>query len=68
MAERLSLYKGLKKQSDALLARRAAQSPAISVEMPNGQKVTGRAWLTTPYQLACDIRSVPVLQQTSPPC
>uniref|UniRef100_A0A671XYF5 threonine--tRNA ligase n=1 Tax=Sparus aurata TaxID=8175 RepID=A0A671XYF5_SPAAU len=27
----------------------------ITVELPDGRKVDGKAWLTTPYQLACDI-------------
>lgn len=52
MAERLRLYEQLKEESDALLAQRAAGSSTISVEMPDGRKVEGRAWLTTPYQLA----------------
>lgn len=56
MAERLSLYEELKKENDALLAKRAARSNAISVEMPDGRKVEARAWLTTPYQLACATR------------
>lgn len=55
--ERLSLYEELKKESDALLAKKARDSKPITVELPDGRKVDGKAWLTTPYQLACDIRS-----------
>ncbi|XP_042280534.1 threonine--tRNA ligase 1, cytoplasmic-like [Thunnus albacares] len=55
IAERLSLYEELKTESDALLAQRAANSKPITVELPDGHKVTGKAWVTTPYQLACDI-------------
>uniref|UniRef100_H3D2Z9 threonine--tRNA ligase n=1 Tax=Tetraodon nigroviridis TaxID=99883 RepID=H3D2Z9_TETNG len=53
--QRLRLYEELKKESDALLARRAAQSGAISVELPGGRRLKGRAWITTPYQLACQV-------------
>uniref|UniRef100_A0A8C7MHC3 threonine--tRNA ligase n=1 Tax=Oncorhynchus kisutch TaxID=8019 RepID=A0A8C7MHC3_ONCKI len=45
----------LKKESDALLARRAADSQPITVELPDGRRVEGQAWVTTPYQLACGI-------------
>ena len=54
--ERLSLYDTLKRESDALLAKKAADSKPITVELPDGQKVQGKTWVTTPYQLACDIR------------
>ncbi|XP_015238458.1 PREDICTED: probable threonine--tRNA ligase 2, cytoplasmic [Cyprinodon variegatus] len=53
--ERLSLYEELKKESDALLAKKAAGSKAIIVELSDGRKVPGKSWVTTPYQLACDI-------------
>ncbi|XP_038138556.1 threonine--tRNA ligase 1, cytoplasmic [Cyprinodon tularosa] len=53
--ERLSLYEELKKESDALLAKKAAGSKAIIVELSDGRKVPGKSWITTPYQLACDI-------------
>uniref|UniRef100_A0A672IGC7 threonine--tRNA ligase n=1 Tax=Salarias fasciatus TaxID=181472 RepID=A0A672IGC7_SALFA len=55
ISQRLSLYDQLKKESDALLAKKAAGSRPISVELPDGRKVAGKAWVTTPYQLACDI-------------
>uniref|UniRef100_A0A4W6G6D3 threonine--tRNA ligase n=1 Tax=Lates calcarifer TaxID=8187 RepID=A0A4W6G6D3_LATCA len=55
IAERLSLYEELKRESDALLAKKAADSKPITVELPDGQKVAGKAWVTTPYQLACGI-------------
>lgn len=54
----MSLYEELKKENDALLAGRAAENKSIRVEMPDGRKVEGIAWLTTPYQLACDLRLV----------
>lgn len=60
MASRLSLYEELKKENDALLAWRAAESKSIRVDMPDGREVEAKAWLTTPYQLACDIRLVVV--------
>uniref|UniRef100_A0A8C4IG91 threonine--tRNA ligase n=1 Tax=Dicentrarchus labrax TaxID=13489 RepID=A0A8C4IG91_DICLA len=53
--ERLSLYQQLKSESDALQEKKAADSKPITVELPDGRKVAGKAWLTTPYQLACDI-------------
>jgi len=56
IAERLGLYEELKRESDALLARRAADGRPISVVLPDGQRVEGQAWVTTPYQLACGIR------------
>jgi len=58
VAERLGLYEELKRESDALLAKRAAASEPVTVELPDGRTVTGKAWVTTPYQLACDIRWV----------
>lgn len=58
ITERLSFYEELKRESDALLAQKAADSKPITVELPDGRKVEGKAWLTTPYQLACDIRLV----------
>uniref|UniRef100_A0A8C4IIP2 threonine--tRNA ligase n=1 Tax=Dicentrarchus labrax TaxID=13489 RepID=A0A8C4IIP2_DICLA len=42
-------------ESDALQEKKAADSKPITVELPDGRKVAGKAWLTTPYQLACDI-------------
>uniref|UniRef100_A0A8C7UHD0 threonine--tRNA ligase n=1 Tax=Oncorhynchus mykiss TaxID=8022 RepID=A0A8C7UHD0_ONCMY len=51
----MRLYEELKKESDALLARRAADSQPITVELPDGRRVEGQAWVTTPYQLACGI-------------
>uniref|UniRef100_A0A8C6UTM5 threonine--tRNA ligase n=1 Tax=Neogobius melanostomus TaxID=47308 RepID=A0A8C6UTM5_9GOBI len=53
--DRLSLYEELKRESDALLAMKAAESTPITVELPDGRKVTGKAWVTTPYQLAAEI-------------
>uniref|UniRef100_A0A3Q4H229 threonine--tRNA ligase n=1 Tax=Neolamprologus brichardi TaxID=32507 RepID=A0A3Q4H229_NEOBR len=55
IAERLSLYEELKRESDALQSKKAADSKPITVELPDGRKVEGKAWLTTPYQLACNI-------------
>uniref|UniRef100_A0A8D3C4F5 threonine--tRNA ligase n=1 Tax=Scophthalmus maximus TaxID=52904 RepID=A0A8D3C4F5_SCOMX len=52
VAERLSLYEQLKKESDGLLAKRAADSKPLTVELPDGRKVAGKAWVTTPYQCA----------------
>uniref|UniRef100_A0A8C6WY82 threonine--tRNA ligase n=1 Tax=Neogobius melanostomus TaxID=47308 RepID=A0A8C6WY82_9GOBI len=51
----LYLYEELKRESDALLAMKAAESTPITVELPDGRKVTGKAWVTTPYQLAAEI-------------
>ncbi|KAI4882135.1 hypothetical protein NFI96_027678, partial [Prochilodus magdalenae] len=55
VSERLELYEKLKKESDAILAKQAASSQPISVQLPDGQKVEARSWITTPYQLACGI-------------
>lgn len=57
--ERLSLYTKLKAEHEALLAERAANSSrAIKVTLPDGKVVDGESWKTTPYQVACGIRSV----------
>uniref|UniRef100_A0AAX7SMM6 threonine--tRNA ligase n=1 Tax=Astatotilapia calliptera TaxID=8154 RepID=A0AAX7SMM6_ASTCA len=53
--ERLSLYEELKRESDALQSKKAADRKPITVELPDGRKVEGKAWVTTPYQLACNI-------------
>uniref|UniRef100_A0AAX7TC63 threonine--tRNA ligase n=1 Tax=Astatotilapia calliptera TaxID=8154 RepID=A0AAX7TC63_ASTCA len=55
IAERLSLYEELKRESDALQSKKAADRKPITVELPDGRKVEGKAWVTTPYQLACNI-------------
>ncbi|KAM6980191.1 threonine--tRNA ligase 1, cytoplasmic [Aplochiton taeniatus] len=55
ITERLQLYEELKRESDALLAKRAADGKSITVALPDGQKKQGQAWVTTPYQLACGI-------------
>ncbi|TSK38388.1 putative threonine--tRNA ligase 2, cytoplasmic [Bagarius yarrelli] len=55
IAERLELYERLKNESDANLAKQATNSKPISVQLPDGQKVEARSWVTTPYQLACGI-------------
>uniref|UniRef100_A0A4W5K657 threonine--tRNA ligase n=1 Tax=Hucho hucho TaxID=62062 RepID=A0A4W5K657_9TELE len=55
ISERMQLYEELKTESDALLARRAADNQPITVELPDGCRVEGQAWVTTPYQLACGI-------------
>lgn len=56
IAERLELYAELKRESDALLAKHAAESHPISVELPDGQTVQAQAWVSSPYQVACGIR------------
>ncbi|KAG8001013.1 Threonine--tRNA ligase [Nibea albiflora] len=55
ITERLSLYDELKRESDALLAKKAADSKPITVELPDGRKMEGKAWITTPYELASAI-------------
>ncbi|XP_037547002.1 threonine--tRNA ligase 1, cytoplasmic [Nematolebias whitei] len=55
IAERLSLYEKLKEESDALLAKRASNSKPITVALPDGRKVPGKSWVTTPYQVASSI-------------
>ncbi|XP_026782959.3 threonine--tRNA ligase 1, cytoplasmic [Pangasianodon hypophthalmus] len=55
ISERLELYERLKKESDTNLAKQAANSKPISVQLPDGQKVEARSWVTTPYQLACGV-------------
>lgn len=60
ITERLNLYEELKKESDQLLAKKAADSKSITVTLPDNRKVSGKSWVTTPYQVACDIRLVPV--------
>lgn len=56
ISERLELYERLKKESDANLAKQAANSKPISVQLPDGQRVEARSWVTTPYQLVCGVR------------
>uniref|UniRef100_A0A8C1UGV6 threonine--tRNA ligase n=1 Tax=Cyprinus carpio TaxID=7962 RepID=A0A8C1UGV6_CYPCA len=48
-------YERLKKESDALLAERAAGGHSISVQLPDGQTLKATAWVSSPYQLACSI-------------
>lgn len=55
ISDRLSLYEELKRESDALLAVKAAESTPIRVMLPDGREVAGKAWVTTPYQLASEI-------------
>lgn len=56
VAQRLRLYEELKRESDALLAERAAAGGPVAVVLPDGRTVAGKAWVTTPYQLACGVR------------
>uniref|UniRef100_A0A3B3ZUK7 Uncharacterized protein n=1 Tax=Periophthalmus magnuspinnatus TaxID=409849 RepID=A0A3B3ZUK7_9GOBI len=56
--DRLSLYEELKKESDALLALKAVENKPITVVFPDGRKLFGKAWVTTPYQLASEIRFI----------
>uniref|UniRef100_G3PNY9 threonine--tRNA ligase n=1 Tax=Gasterosteus aculeatus aculeatus TaxID=481459 RepID=G3PNY9_GASAC len=55
VAQRLRLYEELKRESDALLAERAAAGGPVAVVLPDGRTVAGKAWVTTPYQLACGV-------------
>lgn len=57
--ERLTLYAKLKAEHNALMAERAAKdSKPIKVTLPDGKVVDAESWKTTPYQVACGIRSV----------
>lgn len=56
ISERLELYERLKKESEANVAKQAANSKPISIQLPDGRKVEARSWVTTPYQLACGVR------------
>lgn len=57
--ERLTLYTKLKAEHDALMAERAAKdSKPIKVTLPDGKVVEAESWKTTPYKVACGIRSV----------
>lgn len=57
--ERLTLYAKLKAEHEALMAERAAKdSRPIKVTLPDGKVVEAESWKTTPYQVACGIRSV----------
>ncbi|XP_042331389.1 threonine--tRNA ligase 1, cytoplasmic-like [Sceloporus undulatus] len=54
--DRLKLYEALKKEHDALLASRASsQSRPIKITLPDGKKVEGESWKTTPHQIALGI-------------
>ncbi|XP_051725406.1 threonine--tRNA ligase 1, cytoplasmic isoform X2 [Ctenopharyngodon idella] len=55
VSDRLELYERLRKESDALLAERAASAHSISVQLPDGQTLKATAWVSSPYQLACAI-------------
>lgn len=59
------MYEELKKENDELLAKKAADSKPITVTLPDNRKVSGKAWVTTPFQVACDIRLVFVHQGRS---
>lgn len=65
ITERLNLYEELKKESDDLLAKKAADSRPITVTLPDNRQVPGKAWVTTPYQVACGIRLVLVPRDRS---
>ncbi len=53
------MYTKLKAEHEALMAERAANnSKAIKVTLPDGKVVEAESWKTTPYQVACGIRSV----------
>lgn len=54
--ERLTLYTKLKAEHDALMAER--DSKPIKVTLPDGKVVEAESWKTTPYKVACGIRSV----------
>lgn len=57
--ERLNLYTKLKAEHEALMSERAEkESRAIKVTLPDGKVVEAESWKTTPYQVACGIRSV----------
>lgn len=56
--DRLVLYKALKAEHDALLAEKAEkESKPIKITLPDGKVVEGESWRSTPYQVACGIRS-----------
>ena len=53
------MYAKLKAEHEALIAERAEKnSRAIKVTLPDGKVVEAESWKTTPYQVACGIRSV----------
>lgn len=53
------MYAKLKAEHEALMAERAAKdSRPIKVTLPDGKVVEAESWKTTPYQVACGIRSV----------
>ena len=53
LAERLAMWDRLKKERDDFVSAQA-RTP-ISVTLPDGKKVEGRAWETTPYEVAAGI-------------
>lgn len=59
------MYEELKKESDGLLAKKAADSKPITVTLPDSRQVPGKAWVTTPYRVACDIRLAQVHRDRS---
>ncbi|KAI7802113.1 putative threonine--tRNA ligase 2 [Triplophysa rosa] len=55
ISERLELYDRLKQESDSILSERAASRKPIGVQLPDGRTVPATAWVSSPYQLACNI-------------
>ncbi|XP_056622724.1 threonine--tRNA ligase 1, cytoplasmic isoform X4 [Triplophysa dalaica] len=55
ISERLELYDRLKQESDSILSERAASRKSIGVQLPDGRTVPATAWVSSPYQLACNI-------------
>jgi threonyl-tRNA synthetase len=56
LAEREKLWAKLKQERDEWLAAQVPQP--IKVTLPDGKVVEAESWKTTPYQVACGIRSV----------
>ncbi|KAA0715300.1 Threonine--tRNA ligase, cytoplasmic [Triplophysa tibetana] len=42
-------------ESDSILSERAASRKSIGVQLPDGRTVLATAWVSSPYQLACNI-------------
>lgn len=54
LAARLEIWDKLKKERDEFIASQERKS--ITITLPDGKKVDGQAWHTTPYEVAKSIR------------
>jgi len=53
LAERMQMFDRLKAEQDAMIAAKVPED--ITITLPDGKKVQGQSWRTTPYEIAAGI-------------